>query len=456
MTPSAGSLGIGAPVPLPVRIIGLFAPGGRWSAFSAFLALAAQQGGTLLTGGLAFFLLGSQQYGRTASALAFLNIFVSLGSVSSTIMVYRSVLLEPHDEAAWYRIIRFARSAVLCSGLIVVLMTLGTLWVFPDLGSLKTTVPIEVAAALGFLLASVLASYQQGYVLARGETLPLLIVNLLILAVTLPVGWLLIRYFGYAGYFAALTLPLLLRGMVLYLREPGRPEEPRTGRFDRRSALLRFMLPATAANFTSFPAYWLATEILFRIPDGAAALGLITLGISVKQAPLLLATSLISSSGRSVFQAFAQGAPDMVARYRSFFRRTIAPLLAGAGGVVLVGTATMLATGSSDHLHDVGIVAAGLGIVLALETINAFVYMPINMGGAMWQSLFGITIPRDVCFGLASLVVIPLLGWPGFLAGLIALNALGIILTVVVGRRNSALAPFFTLRSITSAVGQPS
>lgn len=455
MVPASGATGIGAPVALPQRLqrlVGVFAPGGRFAAFAAFLALAAQQGGVLMMSAMAFFLLGRQDYGRTASALAFLNIFVALGSASSPVMVYRFVLMRADSPAAIYRIVRFARRAVLCSGLTAVLTVAALLWLFPGSGYLKSIVPLDIVAALMFLLMSVLASYQQGYVLARGEMMPLLVVNTVILAVTIPVGWLLIGRLGYTGYFAALTLPLVIRSSVLYLREPRGVGDDGT-RFDWRNAFVGFMVPATAASFTSFPAYWLATEVLFRSPGGAAALGLITLGISLKQAPLLLATSLVSSSGRPVFRAFAERSPDMVKLHRDFFKRTIAPLLGAAAAIALIGGLAIAASGRGTYVHDIAIVAAALGAVLAAETFNAFIYMPFTMGGAMWQSLFGIALPRDISFVAVASAVIPLMGWPGFLVGLIALNTIGVLLTILVGRRNPALRPFYSFRPTAAAAG---
>jgi hypothetical protein len=441
--------GLAAPAgTFPEQIVALFGAQGRFAPLTTFLALAAQQGGVLVTGVIAFVLLGAHEYGRTASALAFVNIFIALGSVSSSVVTYRLALLRAREPALLYLILRFVRRAVQCSALVVAGVVVGALWLAPGPDYLKSAVTTEMAAAITFLVISVLISYQQGYVLARGDTLPLFVTNIAILAAMIPLAWVLISRWGYTGYFVALALPLAIRGVILYLREPSEPPSAaELPHFDWREVLFTFMLPATAAGFTTMPSYWLSTEFLYRIPGGASAFGLIALGISIKQAPMLFATSIISSSGRSVFQAFGEERNEMVALHRRLFLRAIAPLVGTALLVAGAAAIFLLAAEPAGGVRDGALVVAGLSAILALEILYAFVYMPINMSGVMWRSLFFIAIPKDVAFVIASMVAVPFLGWPGFLVSMMVWNGLAILFTIIICRWDARTAPFYIFKA---------
>lgn len=425
-----------------------YLPPGHLAALTTFLALATQQGGVLLTGMLAFAILGAAEYGRTASALAFLNIFIALGSMSSTPAIYRYILADQDNPSMLYQTTSIIRKAVICSGLAVTLFLVGAVMLNPSAGYLKSALVPEVATAALFLLISVAFSYQQGLVIARGQMETLFVVNIIILVLSLPLGALLILRLGYTGFFFALLIPLLLRGISLRLREPAKPADLGSQRFDWKNAFVHFIIPATAAGFTTLPAYWLATEALFHSPGGAAALGLITLAISIKQAPMLFATSLISSSGRDVFAMFSRDPDEAVRLHRKLFRSSILPMLGLSAAIALGAGLTAAATGSAPNLQKVMLVASGIAMVLTLEILNVFVYMPVNIGGAMWRSLLLVTLPKDMGFIAASYLAIAAFGWPGFLVALIIWNSLAVVLTVAACRQVPDLRRFYALHRL--------
>ena len=402
-----------------------------------FVAIAFQQGLVLVSGLVCFGLLGAAEYGRVAIAATSASVLIAIGSLSATAVAYRSSLDPGNQERELASILASLRFLLLMSGSVLVSAVLLTYAVGLGRDIFKVGNWWEAVIFASFVASTVVFAYQQGVVLGRCAVRPLLAINVAVFVLGVPVVYAAVSFLGFAGYFLALAVANVVRAFAVewVLLRPfwawkgvGRPF---------RDTISHFMVPATVAGFTTLPAYWIASEMLYREAGGATALGLIGIVTAIKQAPLLACTSLASSRGRQIFSTHSIDDASAAERYWSLLKFMVAfagvlSIAAVAGFEVLRLVDGMEYISNSDQLRTI---VWFLAAVLFLEAVNLAVYIPITITGAMWKSFWKIAVPRDVSLIAMSGFLIHAMGWEGFLLAMVLVQVIGIALTLSLIRK---------------------
>jgi O-antigen/teichoic acid export membrane protein/acetyltransferase-like isoleucine patch superfamily enzyme len=423
--------------PLLARLL----TGTFWSGVSS----ALNQGGTFVSAIVVARLLGQNAFGQYAivlSTLLSVGVLAQTGlafSVSKHVAEFRSV-----DKMRTGRILGLC--AVLCpaTALIFALCVAAAapLVAQPVLGSKALALPLAVGAF--FILFTAVNSYQvavlTGLERYRALVTPAAACALLTIGAAAAGA---VRG-GITGAVAGISAAA---GVRWYLHHRALKSELRSVGIavslqDIRSELrllYNFAIPAALSGYLIMPALWITNAMLVRQPDGFALMALYSAAQTVRLMAMFVPL-LLNSVGLSILNN-VRGASG-AAEYASVRRMnllilvgstTIAALLLGIGG-----TSILRAFGHDFARGGHAILWILLVSAVAESAMLGF-FQPIQAAGRMWMSLAAITIPWQMAFAGAALLLVPRFGAVGLaesqLAGMCMALAAAWIVAASTGRR---------------------
>jgi hypothetical protein len=397
-----------------------------------------QQGQVLMLGLIAFALLGPAEYARISLTMSAMASLVALGSMSSSVVVYRASLDPANGDAVIGALVGRIVAMLLFASSIGAGVVASAYMLGADLVASKLARPVELAAVLCFLVASIMASYQQGLIFGRMSLSGFVWTNGILFCSAIPLGVLVVGENGLSGYFAILGLLIGARAVVLHIQirrafPGGAVEFPNFGKL-----LSGFVVPATIACLTTLPSFWAASEIVYGLDGGNLALGSLAILITLKQVPFLLCSTAVSNLGRVVFQAHDSNQMEALRGFRRLFRTML------IGAIVLSILFFILAIAGVEAMssrwvldrHMVTKQAMGVSLLLVLEVLAMVVYVPVTRSGHMWESFWFIAFPRDCALVVITLLLAESMAWDSIVIALVASQFIGLVLTVFQVWRN--------------------
>lgn len=194
--------------------------------------------------------------------------------------------------------------------------------------------------------------------------------------------------------------------------------------------IAQFALPASLAGFVTMPCQWAVMALISRQPDGLSLVAMFTVAhqirLTVLQFPSLL--NAVSFSVLSRLKEFKQA---------NDFRRVFwANLTASLFFTILVVALLCLVAEQVLGLYGKNFVNGRWVVVILLfsvipETLATGFYQLIQSAGRMWESLFLITIPRDVLYPLLAALFLADYGVPAAAVAYLVSSMFGFLATLL-------------------------
>jgi O-antigen/teichoic acid export membrane protein len=384
--------------------------------FANVIAVAFNQGSTLVANVLVARLLNKTGYGEYAIVVSTLLTVATLAQLSTGYTAARYLAeFRSSDKKRAGRIVSACSlfsmaSAGIGVGLIVVLSPwiAETLLLAPQL----ETAFLVGAAFLGF---SAINGYQLGALSGLEAFEKLAVAGILSgLSAIAFIGlgaWL----GGLNGAVAGLSASAIVRCGIHFvmLRSELRRQQIELvykGSFrQERVAFSHFALPAALSGFVALAAIWLSNTLLVRQPSGYDQMALFAASNSIRAMVLfmpLTANAVMMSVLNNVLRNVGG------AKFREIYALNVF-----ATGLLTAVTAAILALAAPAILEFFGkSFVAGAPIVYVLmgaavaEGLSRGLYQGLQAKGFIWTSLFYITLPRECVFLAFAVVLIPLYG----------------------------------------------
>ena len=392
------------------------------------LALALNQGGTLLGSIMIARMLGQAAFGEYAIVLATLMSVAVLAQIGLAFAATKYISEFRTADPA-----RTGRIVGLCSVLGPALAAVGAVGVAavapfvagPMLGSVKLALPLALGGIFIFFYAS--NSYQVGALTGleryRALVLPAAVCTLLTIT-CITAG---AKLAGVSGAIAGLSAASAVRW---YLHQCALQAECLKAGFAISSAgiwrelplLYNFAIPAALSGYLIVPGLWITNAWLVREPHGYAQIAHYTAAQTLRLV-VMFAPMLINAVGLAILNNTRSG--DAAGSYASVHRLN---RIALTGSTALA--ALLMALCARPLLRIFGNDFAGAGntilwLLLAsavVESLFMGYFQIVQSAGRMWLGLAAVAVPWQAAFVISAYFLIPRYG----AAGLAAANLAGL------------------------------
>lgn len=192
--------------------------------------------------------------------------------------------------------------------------------------------------------------------------------------------------------------------------------------------IFRFALPAAVSGLSSMPAFWAATALLARQPNGVSEVGRFTAALGIRAA-VLYAPQILNKVSMSVIN-HQLGRGD-VSNYRLAFltnlKLTAGSIVLAAGAVLLAGPWLFSAFGR----EFVGGMPVLIPLVASIscDALMQAPYQIIQSRERMWLSFCLVILPRDILLVVCAAWLCPSMGAVGLAWAYAAASLYGLVST---------------------------
>jgi O-antigen/teichoic acid export membrane protein len=384
-----------------------------------FVAVAFNQGSTLIANILVARILLKQTFGEYAMVQSTLLMMAALSQLATgyTASKYIAECRDSDPERAGQVMGLCAHVSWVTALAGAILLIALSPWLAGAILKAPHLSPALMAGS-GFLFFSVINGYQMGALSgleAYGSLAKAGMASGLLAAAAIPAGaW----WGGLNGTLIGLSLSGLLRFAVHYgiLRRESRirgiKPHCRGSLKHAKAVLLRFALPAALAGYYSMPMIWLANSFLVRQPGGYGEMALYASSSSVKMVVLFI-PQVVNTVSLSVLNSMKGEGDDR--RYRRLYFISILAIFmataAAASGFGLFGAGVLGLFGK--EFRAGGPILRILMIAAVFEGLSIALYQHLQVQGKIWLSLYAINIPREALFVILAFLLVPARGAVG-------------------------------------------
>ncbi len=397
------------------------------------IAVAFNQGSTLLVNIVIARILGKQSFGEYAMVQSTLLSVATLSQLATGFTASKYIAEYRCSDPE-----RAGRIMGLCALVSVAVASLGTILLVamaPILAESMLKAP-HLAFALvmgsGYLFFSAINGYQTGALSGLEAYGSLSIAGvasgvIAIASISLGAWW-----GGLDGTLIGLSISALARcaihswRLIMECRVQGIKPQYRGSLGREKSVIHNFALPAALSGFYSMPMLWLANAFLVRQPGGYGEMALYSAANNLRIIVLFL-PSVINSVGLSVLNN--EKAKGDIHHYNRVFKfNGFYILIASLCGIVAMGIfgPSMLRLFGKDfgagHLILWLLLAASL-----FDGLNIALYQYLQSMEKIWLSFFSINVPREAFLVVASYFLVQPYGGIGLAVAYLASTVLGFI-----------------------------
>ena len=403
-----------------------------------FIAVAFNQGSTLITNIIVARILMKQSFGEYAMVHITLLTMATVAQLatgftaSKYVAEYRSRFPE-----------RAGRIMGLCSGISVLTASVGTILLVamaPWLSAAVLKAPhlgVALVVGSGFLFFSTINGYQIGALSgleAYGGLAKSGVLSGIIAVSTVSLGaWM----EELNGALIGLSMSAFVRCIIHYrwLRLESRAQGIKpcySGLSQEKSLITNFALPAAIAGYYTMPMIWLANTILVRQPGGYGEMALYAASSSVRILALFI-PQVINTVSLSILNNI-KGSGDLK-RYKRVYMANVLIIflvtLIVAVVIGLFGDAILNVFGRDFRTGKT--VLQVLMISAIFEGSSIALYQHLQVQERIWTTLFLISIPRETLFIVMAFFLVPSQGAVGLsvaysLGWLLALMIIGLLI----------------------------
>jgi len=397
------------------------------------IAVAFNQGGTLIANILVARILMQQSFGEYAMLQTTLLTMATLSQLATgyTAAKYIAEFRTVDPE----RTRRIMGVCTLVSGVMAGIATLLLVIMAPWLSGTMLDAP-HLASALvlgaGFLFFSSINGYQTG-ALAGLEAYTSLakagVASGILAVVAISLG---ARWGGVDGALLGLSMSAVFRFAIHYVflrsesRILGITPKYRGSMRKEKTIILKFALPAAIAGFYSLPMIWLANTFLVQQPNGYREMALYSAANNLRILVLFL-PGVINSVGLSVLNN-EKTKGDFNHYHRVFRSNVLYIFFITLGGAIFIGTfgRTILELFGKDF-------GAGYAILWLLLVSSIFegtsiaLYQYVQSQAKIWLSIVGINIPRETFLIISAYYLVQPYGGTGLAVAFLGSTILGLV-----------------------------
>ena len=413
--------------------VGRLMHGSFWN----LIATVAVQGTTFAANVIVARLAGKDAFGEYAAVYSNFVVVAAIAQLALGYTTTRYVSeLRATNRERLGRVVTLCAMASLVSALLGTVVVLATatfvadrIYGAPGLAdALRLGSPFVFFSVVSGFLSGLLAGLERWRSLAIASTVGALAQVLICIVGTL--------WWGSTGAVAALGIGAFLRtlivgiGALLAIRAE-RISLEISGIRAESIIVSRFALPAAAAGFVSMPITFAINAMLVQSTDGFVQMATLAATMGIRQLAMFVPI-VINNVGLPALSRVRGND----AEYRLVHRHNILWIVASAAGCALVVGLlgrTLLAIFGHNFTCD----TVTLWILLASvvpESLGIGIYQHVQARDRMWESLFFINIPRELCFFAMSAVLIPSHGSQGVAMAYGAASLLGAASTLLVAR----------------------
>jgi O-antigen/teichoic acid export membrane protein len=398
-----------------------------------FIAVAFNQGSTLIVTIIVARILMKQSFGEYAMVLSTLLTMAVLSQLATgyTASKYIAEYRSSDPERAGRIMGLCALVSALMAGVGVFLLIAMSPWLA---GAMLKAPHLAIALMIGsgFLFFSSINGYQTGALSgleAYGSLAKAGMASGIVSVAAISLGaW----WGGLNGTVLGLSISALVRCAVhnRWLRLESRVHGIRPkyrGSFNQEKAVIRnFALPAAIAGYYSMPMIWLANSFLVRQPGGYGEMALYSAANNLRILVLFL-PNVMNSVGLSVLNY--EKAKGDVNHYNRVFRSNVFYIfLISLGGVLVIGVFGRPILHLFGKDFGAGYYLLWLLLVASLfEGICIALYQYVQSKAKIWLSFFSINLPREAFLVLAAYYLVQSYGGFGLAAAYLGSTILGLI-----------------------------
>ena len=398
-----------------------------------FLAVAFNQGSTLIVNIIVARILMKQSFGEYAMVQSTLLTVATLSQLATGYTASKYIAEYRSSDPE-----RVGRIMGLCALVSAVMAGVGALLLIaiaPWLAGTMLKAP-HLAFALmmgsGFLFFSSINGYQTGALSgleAYGGLAKAGVASGIVAVALISLGaW----WGGLNGTLIGLSISAFVRCAIhnRWLRLESRVQDIKPqyhGSLSQEKAIIfKFALPAALAGYYSMPMVWLANTFLVRQPDGYGEMALYTAANNLRILVLFL-PNVMNSVGLSVLNnEKAKG--DMTHYNRVFWTNVLYIFLVSLFGVLFMGIfgRSILELFGKDF--GAGYYILWFLLVASLfEGLSIGLFQYVQSRAKIWLSLFGINIPRETFLVVATYFLVQSYSGNGLAAAYLGSTILGLI-----------------------------
>ena len=412
-----------------------------------FIAVAFNQGSTLLANVLVARLLDKTAYGEYAIIVNTLLTIGTLAQVSTGYTASKYIAeFRVTDKARAGRILGACANFSMISAAIgsAIIFCLSS-WIATDV-FLAPHLTLAIMLGTGFVAASALNGYQMGSLggLEAFDRLALAgIVSGTVSICCIAAGaW----FFGLNGAIAALSIAALVRWAIhawllrLELIQHQIVTQYRGSLRAESSTFLKFTLPAAIAGYLTIPAIWLSNTILVRQSDGFNQMALVAAANNIRIVVLfvpLTANAVMMSIINNLMSEKDQ------TRFQNAYAGNL--LLTALGAVGIAGLAGPLApyllqSFGPSFVAGVPITYFLLGAAIG-EALSTALYQAKQAHGQIWRMVLFITLPRELVLVGSAIALVPVYGGMGLAAAYLIAWTTSAVASLLLARSQMSAQP---------------
>lgn len=398
-----------------------------------FLAVAFNQGSTLIVNIIVARILMKQSFGEYAMVQSTLLTVAALSQLATgyTASKYIAEYRSSDPERA-------GRIMGLCALVSAVMAGVGAfllIAIAPWLADAMLKAP-HLAFALmigsGFLFFSSINGYQTGALSgleAYGGLAKAGVASGIVAVVAISLGAL---WGGVNGTLIGLSISAFVRCAIhnrwlrLESRVHGIKPQYHGSLSQEKAIIFKFALPAAIAGYYSMPMIWLANSFLVRQPGGYGEMALYSAANNLRILVLFL-PNVMNSVGLSVLNN--EKAKGDMTRYNRLFKSNVLYIfLVSLGGALILGVFGRPILQLFGKDFGAGHFLLWLLLVASIfEGLSIALYQYVQSHAKIWLSFFTINVPREAFLVVAAYYLVQSYGGAGLAAAYLGSTILGLI-----------------------------
>jgi O-antigen/teichoic acid export membrane protein len=406
-----------------------------------FIAVAFNQGSTLIANIIVARILMQQSFGRYSMVMSTLLTMAALSQLATgyTASKYIAELRTSDPDRAGRIMGACANVSVAMAGLGAILLVVMAPWLAGAMLNAPQLAPALVIGA-GFLFFSSINGYQTGALsgleayasLARAG-----VASGLVAIATISLG---ARQGGLNGALVGLSLSAMFRCSIHYVflrvetRRHGIEAKYRGSLKQEHAAIWQFALPAAISGYYSLPMLWLANTFLVRRSSGYEQMALYAAANNLRIVVLFL-PNIINAVGLSILNN--EMSKGNLANYKRVFRSNALQIfLISAGGALALGILGRSILGLfGGNFRDGYVLLWFLLASSIFEGTTIGLYQYIQSRAKLWSSLLCINVPREFLLVVVAYWLVQTQAGIGLAAAYLLSTILGLILTAAMVRK---------------------